>query len=213
MGNANKCSDSKIKISEIFYSLQGEGARCGEPSIFIRLSGCSVKHACYKSGVICDTEFESGKDWSVKDLKNFIDSQNKNCEWIVWSGGEPTDQLTEEIVEYFKPYKQAIECSGIKQPPYNLNWVVLSPKIAEHAILKKWITRRNTELHCDELRWVRKTGQDIPNTEIIAQKYYISPHFDGETLNEENVDYCIELCLKNPKWSLSMQQHKLWKVR
>jgi 7-carboxy-7-deazaguanine synthase len=51
----------KLKISEIFYSLQGEGARAGTPTIFIRLQGCSAKNACYQSGIKCDTEFESGK--------------------------------------------------------------------------------------------------------------------------------------------------------
>ena len=47
-----------LKVSEIFYSLQGEGYRAGEASLFIRLQGCSAKNACYNSGVICDTEFD-----------------------------------------------------------------------------------------------------------------------------------------------------------
>ena len=195
-----------LRINEIFYSLQGEGARSGEPSIFIRVQGCSAKNACFKSGVICDTEFESGSEMTLKEIKNYI--SKFGCEWIVWSGGEPTDQLTEEMIDYFKPYKQAIETSGINDPPRNLDWIVLSPKIAEHAILKRWkITI------VDELRWVRKTGQEIPNTKIQAQKYYISPHFDGEEVNKENLNHCIQLCLDNPKWNLSVQQHKLWKVR
>ena len=196
----------KLKVNEFFYSLQGEGARAGDPSIFIRLAGCSAKNACYKSGVVCDTEFESGYLIHVEDLKELIEKYK--CNWIVWSGGEPCDQLTEEIVEYFKPYKQAIETSGIKEPPSNLDWVVLSPKIAEHAILKIW-----KNVSPDELRWVRKIGQSVPNTKIEAKEYYISPHFDGEKINKESLDHCIQLCLDNPKWSLSVQQHKLWKVR
>ena len=196
----------KLKINEIFYSLQGEGARAGEPSIFIRLSGCSAKNACYKSGVICDTEFESGSDMTVKEIKDYI--SKFPCKWIVWSGGEPTDQLTEEIVEYFEPYLQAIECSGIKEPPKNLDWIVLSPKIAEHAILKKWSTVKP-----HELRWVRKEGQSIPDTKIESQYKYLSPHFDGEEINKQSLNHCIQLCLDNPEWSLSVQQHKLWKVR
>lgn len=199
----------KLKIAEIFYSLQGEGYRAGHPSIFIRLSGCSAKNACFKSGIICDTDFESGKEITLKEIKKHIDKFN--CEWIVWTGGEPNDQLTEEIIDYFKPYKQAIECSGIKQPPDNLDWVVLSPKIAEHVILKKWELRDG--FHCDELRWVRHKDQPIPNTKIWAQYYYISPHTDGDEMNYDNLSYCIDLILKYPKWNLSTQQHKLWKVR
>ena len=106
-------------------------------------------------------------------------------------------------------YKQSIECSGIKQPP-EMDWVVLSPKIAEHAILKKWEERNG--FHCDELRWVRHKGQSIPNTKIKAKKYFISPHFDGFETNDDNIHHCIELCLKNPEWSLSLQQHKLWQI-
>ena len=214
MGNSYISCDSKLKVNEVFYSLQGEGSRCGEPSVFIRLTGCSAKHACFKSGVVCDTEFESGYNISIKEIKEYI--SKFGCDWIVWSGGEPLDQLTEEIVDYFKfrdCYKQAIETSGIRQPPNNLDWVVLSPKIAEHAILKKWMIRRNVGVHCDELRWVRKHKQEIPNTKILAHKYYISPHFDGDQINSKNTEWCIELCLENPKWFLSVQQHKLWQIR
>ena len=165
-----------LKINEIFYSLQGEGSRAGEPSIFIRLQGCSAKNACFKSGIICDTEFESGYEIDIKEIKSYIEKYN--CEWIVWTGGEPSDQLTDEIIDFFKPYKQAIETSGIKSPPENLDWIVISPKVAEHTILKKFIMRRNEGVHCDELRWVRKKGQAIPETKLKAYKYYISPHFD-----------------------------------
>ena len=49
-------------INEIFYSLQGEGARAGEASCFIRLSGCDL--ACG----FCDTEFESGKEMTDDEL-------------------------------------------------------------------------------------------------------------------------------------------------
>ena len=77
MGNTNLSSNSALKVSEIFYSLQGEGYRTGEASLFVRLQGCSVKHACFKSGVICDTEFESG---TVKNLDDILDiAIKKNC--------------------------------------------------------------------------------------------------------------------------------------
>ena len=205
-----KTAQHTLIVSEIFYSLQGEGYRAGHPSIFIRLQGCSAQNACYKSGVRCDTEFESGKEWTVKDLHKYI-SQYK-CKWIVWTGGEPTDQLNQEILDYYKSlgYKNAIECSGIRQPPI-CDWVVLSPKVAEHVIQKKW-NLRDGEIHCNELRWVRHKGQEIPKTRILSEHYYISPHFDGEQMNTENVQHCIQLCLDNPKWHLSTQLHKLWRV-
>ena len=38
-----------LNVNEIFYSLQGEGYRVGEASIFIMLQGCSAKNAFFKS--------------------------------------------------------------------------------------------------------------------------------------------------------------------
>ena len=199
-----------MNVNEIFYSLQGEGARSGEASLFVRLQGCSAKYACYESGVICDTEFESGQEIDIEKIAS-IGIKHK-APWIIWTGGEPTDQLTDQIIDYFRDsgFKQSIECSGIKQPP-EMDWIVLSPKIAEHAILKRWKERDG--FHCDELRWVRNSGQAAPETKIKAKSYYISPHFDGFNENNENINHCIELCLKNPRWKLSVQQHKLWKIR
>jgi len=202
-----------LKVSELFYSLQGEGARAGAPSIFIRLQGCSVKYACFESGVNCDTDFESGREMTLEDIVSWIDETARGCHWIVWTGGEPTDQLTEEIIQWFKEqgFKQAIETSGIRQPPAGLDWVVLSPKVAEHVILKRWSLREDG-YHCDELRWVRHAGQDAPETEIKAKAYYISPLFSGMNLVTKDLRACIEMCLENPKWSLSIQQHKIWNV-
>ena len=211
MGNTNVSSNSTLNVSEIFYSLQGEGYRKGEASLFVRLQGCSAKHACYKSGVICDTEFESGVEMDLDYILGV--AEEKGTRWITWTGGEPTDQLTEDMCWYVKEkgYKQSIECSGIKQPTRFIDWIVLSPKIAEHVILKKW-EQEEDGFHCDELRWVRHEGQAIPNTKIKARHYYLSPHSDGFSINQENLQHCIKLCKDNPQWKLSTQEHKTWKI-
>lgn len=195
-----------LKISEIFYSLQGEGARAGTPTIFIRLQGCKAKFACASMGIKCDTEFESGKEYSLDQLYNFIKDIPS---WeITWTGGEPTDQLTDEIVSYFKQkgYFQAIETSGLNAVSNGLDFVCISPKVAEHII------KKNFPNGCDELRYVRHKGQDIPQPAIEAKHYWVSPHSDGFTINAENLKHCIELCLQNPKWKLSVQNHKLWNI-
>lgn len=195
-----------LKISEIFYSLQGEGARAGTPTIFIRLQGCKAKFACASMGIKCDTEFESGREYSCDQLYNFIKDIPS---WeITWTGGEPTDQLTDEIVSYFKQkgYFQAIETSGLNPVSNGLDFVCISPKVAEHII------KKNFPNGCDELRYVRHKGQDIPQPAIQAKHYWVSPHSDGFTINTENLKHCIELCLQNPKWKLSVQNHKLWNI-
>jgi 7-carboxy-7-deazaguanine synthase len=195
----------KLKISEIFYSLQGEGARAGTPNIFVRLQGCKAKHACYALGIKCDTEFESGSEWTLEELKKELERYPAHN--IIWTGGEPLDQLTDEIVDYFEEFYQAVETSGLHKPPAGIDFICISPKVAEHVIKKNF---EGVEVH--ELRYVRHKGQEIPQPSINAENYYISPHSDGWDLNFENVRHCINLVKENPKWKLSLQQHKIWNV-
>jgi 7-carboxy-7-deazaguanine synthase len=197
-----------LKVSEIFYSLQGEGARAGTPTFFIRLQGCKTKFACSSAGIKCDTEFESGAEYSLEDILKQLQSLNKDCKEITWTGGEPTDQLTDLHVGYFKDkgYFQAIETSGLNAAPTGIDFICVSPKVAEHIIAK------NFPNGVTELRYVRHKGQSIPQPSIKAEHYWISPHSDGFTINEENMRHCIKLCKDNPKWKLSIQQHKLWNI-
>lgn len=195
----------QLKISEIFYSLQGEGARAGSANIFIRLQGCKTKHACAALGIKCDTEFESGRPYSLPELFQKIVIHPAKS--IIWTGGEPADQLTDEVISFFKErgYYQAIETSGLKPVPDGLDYIVVSPKVAEHIVKKNFS-------HVSELRYVRHAGQSIPEPSISADHYFISPHSDGFSINGENLKHCIQLCQEFPKWRLSVQQHKLWNV-
>jgi len=198
----------KLKISEIFYSLQGEGARKGVPTIFIRLAGCKAKNACFAAGIRCDTEFNSGKEYSSEDLIKWIEENAKGCLEITWTGGEPLDQLKQDHVDYFKGkgYYQAIETSGLHPCPEGIDFICVSPKVADHVV------KKNFPHGVTELRYVRHKGQEIPAPEIKAEYYYISPHSDGWEINSENLKHCINLCLKHPTWRMSMQSHKLWGV-
>lgn len=197
-----------LNISEIFFSLQGEGARAGTATIFIRLQGCKAKHACAASGIKCDTEFESGRAWRVDEIVEWCKKNAPNCKEITWTGGEPTDQLTDEIVAFFQSFGfyQAIETSGLNPVPKGLNFVCVSPKVAEHVIAK------NFPDGVTELRYVRHKGQSIPQPSIGAEHYWISPHSDGYNINSENLQHCINLCKENPKWKMSIQQHKVWNI-
>ena len=196
-----------LKVSEIFYSLQGEGTRAGTPTIFIRLTGCKTKNACYKAGIVCDTEFESGKDMTLLEIFEWCEKNADQCNEITWTGGEPLDQLTEEHTLYFKNrlFYQAVETSGLQKCPKGIDFICVSPKVAEHVIKKNFT-------HVSELRYVRHKGQQLPNPSITADAYWISPHSDGFTINSENLKHCIDLCKENGKWKLSIQQHKLWNI-
>lgn len=201
-------NQTKLKVSEIFYSLQGEGARVGTPTFFIRLQGCKAKFACAKLGIKCDTEFESGKEMTLEEILQWCKTKAPQCYEITWTGGEPTDQLTSGICAYFNQegYYQCIETSGLNAVPEGIDFICVSPKVAEHIVAK------NFPNGVDELRYVRHAGQQIPNPSVEARHYWVSPHSDGFTINGENLKHCIQLCLDNGKWKLSLQNHKIWNI-
>lgn len=226
-----------MRISEVFYSLQGEGGRAGEASVFVRLGGCSAKHACAASGVVCDTEFESGQEMTTDKLvaeiinavvrdtpgTNGIDSSSLSP-WIVWTGGEPLDQLTPEIIHKLKLAgwtRHAIETSGVVPMSSLLadaiDWITVSPKVAEHILAKHFPFATEKHAHVvrplEELRYVRHAGQPgVPVPALKARNYYLSPHSDGFTINKANVNHCVKLCLEHPQWKMSVQVHKIWSV-
>lgn len=214
-----------LKVNEIFYSLQGEGSRQGEPSIFIRLTGCDLTCG------FCDTEFESGAEMTVESILEYL--KKMPCKWIVWTGGEPALQITDEIIDYFHQagYSQAIETNGNKKVSIKLDLITLSPKVAEHVIASnfkmftsEYLDSRNTSV-CDsdddlpeiELKYVRHKGQmSLPVPAIRADYYFISPMFDGLNLNVENLKHCVSLIEdhadENIVWRLSIQLHKLLRI-
>jgi organic radical activating enzyme len=145
---------------------------------------------------------------SLEELVNWIKANAIQCREITWTGGEPTDQLTNEIVAYFKElgYYQAIETSGLNPVPNGIDFICVSPKVAEHVI------KKNFPNGVTELRYVRHKGQTIPEPSIAAQHLWISPHSDGFTINSENLKHCINLCIENGEWKMSLQNHKIWNI-
>lgn len=191
-------------INEIFYSLQGEGAQMGQPSIFIRLSKCNLRCS------FCDTEFESGREMSLEEIRDTIAQYPGRR--IIWTGGEPTLQLTEEAVAYFKAlgYYQSIETNGTRRPPRGLDYITCSPKKEALGVL-----HRSFPEGVDEFRF--PVGKDLdlpPAIEDLppARDYLVSPIFVGDSWGEvdpEAVQLCVEYVLANPRWRLSIQAHKL----
>ncbi|GHU79523.1 7-carboxy-7-deazaguanine synthase [Bacteroidia bacterium] len=188
-----------LKVKEIFYSLQGEGGRQGEASIFIRLSGCNLK--CD----FCDTDFSGGETMELPQILSVI--RPFPCRWIVWTGGEPTLQLTVEAIAFFKQegYFQAIESNGCFPLPGLLDYTVISPK--GNSDYAKKINSR-----VDEVRLPTKKRDAIPCLERLpeAKYYFLSPVFTQDAREtKENIDYCVEQIKQLTGWRLSLQIHKL----
>ena len=81
-------SDQRLKITEIFLSLQGEALTVGIPTSFVRLTGCPLRCG------YCDTEYAfSGGDWMDFDQIFRRLSANKT-RYVTVTGGEPLAQRT-----------------------------------------------------------------------------------------------------------------------
>lgn len=192
-----------MKVNEIFYTIQCEGGRLGQPSIFIRLSDCDL--ACS----FCDTEFISGKEMTRDEMLEVMKKLTPHTPWINWCGGEPSLQLTAEDIQFFKDkgYKQSIETSGAHKVPDGLDWVTVSPKVAEH-VLKKNFPNGVTELRYP---WpASKMGVPVPS--ITAEHYFISPIFDADEPNSVAFAKVIKICKENPQFKVNVQWQKFLKV-
>lgn len=196
----------RYMINEIFYSLQGEGVRSGTPNFFLRFSGCNQTCSIESHGFDCDTEFVSGQNMNLDEVVLELRMLSPKCEWIILTGGEPALQVDEELIDrlHHEGYKLAIETNGSLELPPGIDWITVSPKVAEHVI------RQRT---ADEVKYVRHYGQGIPKTVVKAEHHLISPAFNGGTLELRTLEWCIKLCKENPPWRLSVQQHKFWNVR
>jgi 7-carboxy-7-deazaguanine synthase len=77
--------ESEMLVSEIFFSLQGEGMLTGVPSVFIRTSGCNLR--CNW----CDTPYASwnpeGTQQTIAQIINEV--QRHPARHVVLTGGEP----------------------------------------------------------------------------------------------------------------------------
>lgn len=200
----------RYRVNEIFWSLQGEGVRAGTPNCFVRFTGCNLRCNGETEGEafqpVCDTEFLSGVAMTITEMIAQIQASGP-VQWVILTGGEPGLQVNAALVEALHAVriKVAIETNGTQDLPEGIDWVTVSPKTAEHTL---------KTTRCHEVKYVRQAGQGIPKTTVQAEHYLISPAFEASGFVEPaTLQWCIKLVKENPKWRLSVQQHKAWKAR
>jgi 7-carboxy-7-deazaguanine synthase (Cx14CxxC type) len=206
-------------VHEIFYSLQGEGARTGRPAVFCRFAGCNLwsgREQDRASAVcrFCDTVFvgvgpDGGRFFDGESLARAVGAAwpgNDGARpYVVCTGGEPLLQLDEELVDAFHRagFEVAIETNGTRLPPRGIDWICVSPK-ARAPLVLTW---------GDELKLVFPQEDAPPERfeHLDFREFFLQP-MDGPQ-REENTRLALEYCLRQPRWRLSLQTHKLLGVR
>ena len=193
--NEKQDSGHVLRVNEIFYSIEGEGARVGEPTTFVRLSGCNLR--CH----FCDTEFDAFEERTIAQIVKEV--QCHSAEWVCITGGEA---LCQDIVPLCRALKEAdyhlhIESNGTLSPDPALfdlieHWTV-SPKKPQIAPGFERIT---------ELKYVvGKAFQESQVEEDKAEWVYLQP----ESSAPEFTQRVLEILERHPRWRLSYRLHKV----
>lgn len=207
-----------MKLSELFYSIQGEGKLAGVPSVFVRASGCNLR--C----VWCDTPYASwepeGEDIEIGEIVRRV------CQFparhVVLTGGEPMIMPeVEALCEAIKAagYHLTIETAATVYRPVKLDLASLSPKLSnstphereggrfarvheEHRLNFPVIQQFIDAAPDFQLKFVVSRESDLVEIESIlsslkgwtpADVLLMPEGVDAETLNERS-SWVAEIC-------------------
>lgn len=192
------------RVNNIFYSLQGEGYNTGRAAAFIRFASCNLRCA------FCDTEFDSYKEMSAKEIIDAIEVYP--ARFVVLTGGEPTLQVDELLIDLLHQhsYIVAMESNGTRPSPCNVDWLTVSPKVSSG---EKWLPKGKRM--ADEIKIVFDEQTDPetivpPSGPQPSQRLYLQPCDTGDAnRNAAIVERCVEYIKHHPQWRLSLQTHKL----
>jgi 7-carboxy-7-deazaguanine synthase len=230
----------KVRISEIFYSISGEGMSAGIPTVFVRLSGCSLRCGLTETKKLwCDTGYALGfEKGSLEDLDSVIqkiESFSENSQ-IILTGGEPLEgeekrKFCLAISEYFweKRHKQSfpltrVETNGkesIEGFPYlvfTLDYKLPGSGMEDWMLASNFYHIRDRKNPLDEVKFVVRDRPDFDRAVEIIKHYHLekthllfSP-VEGELPAEILAEWVKDLRLSNIR--LSLQLHKiLWGSR
>ena len=163
----------KIKVNEIYYSIQGESSLSGLPCIFIRLTYCNLR--C----TYCDSEyaFYEGEDLTIKEILEKI--KEYDCNLVEVTGGEPLLQgecvnLLNELIK--NDYDVMLETGGslsTKQVPESVKKII-DFKCPSSRMENKnlWDIIEDVSKH-DEVKFVIGDRVDFEWAENKIKKYDI----------------------------------------
>jgi len=205
-------------VKEIFFTLQGEGANTGRPAVFCRFAGCNLwtgREADRADATcqFCDTDFVGtdgpggGKFASADALARAVAEKwpanvsARARKLVVCTGGEPLLQMDAAVVRalHAQDFEIAIETNGTQQPPDDIDWICVSPKVGAPLVLTS-----GNEL---KLVYPQPGGEPERFADLDFEQFFLQP-MDGPD-RERNTELALSYCLSHPQWRLSIQTHKL----
>ncbi len=206
-------------VKEVFQTLQGEGANAGRPAVFCRFAGCNLwsgREADRPDAVcrFCDTDFVGtdgtggGKFDDAEALAARIASHwpaGAGRRFAVLTGGEPALQLDAALVDalHARGFEIAIETNGTLELAPGIDWICVSPKAGTEVRVREG----------DELKLVYPQAGAAPEDfEAWRFEHFLLQPMDGPR-KRENTERAIAYCMRNPRWRLSLQTHKLVGIR
>ncbi len=205
-------------VKELFYTLQGEGARAGRPAVFLRFAGCNLWTGREQDRAnaicnFCDTDFVGvdgdggGKFERADALADAAAAlwPGGGAPYVVCTGGEPLLQLDAPLIDalHARGFEIAIESNGTLPAPPNIDWICISPKAGANFV----------QCSGNELKLVYpQVGADPAQYEGLPfQHFFLSPM--DSPMRDANTQAAIAYCLAHPQWRLSLQTHKMIGVR
>lgn len=197
-------------VKEIFLTLQGEGRNAGRPSVFVRFAGCNYwsgrgedRGRGERCSNWCDTDFINGTRMSGDEIIDVVEQSwtGEGRRMIVWTGGEPGLQLDTDLLHSASRlgFSSCVETNGSIALPDWPMWVTVSPKVKAQELKQR---RGN------ELKLVFGIGLEPEQYESLDFR-----DFCLQPLSESNIRETASYCLRNTRWNLSLQQHKIIGIR
>ena len=219
--------EAGLRLTEIFYSLQGESLTSGLPTIFVRLTGCPLR--C----VYCDTEyaFTGGERQSLETIIETI--RQYPCKRICLTGGEPLAQPN--AIELMKRllsegYDISLETAGaltVENVPVAVSKVMdLKTPSSGEADKNLWSNLEHLTQH-DQIKFVimNRTDYEWAKIQLIEHKLndlvgtvWFSPMFNvADDIDEQLSPEVPVLARELAEWMLAdalpvrfqLQLHKI----
>ena len=210
-----------LLVKEIYYTLQGEGARTGRAAVFLRFAGCNLWSGLERDRAkavcqFCDTDFVGtdgpggGKFADAAALARAVFARNgrETCQaqpYVVCTGGEPLLQLDEALIA-------CAARAGLRDRHRNQRHAAAA---AGHRL-----DLRQPQGRCGTDAEARRRIEAVYPQAGAAPETYAAWMFDHFFLQpmdnpdrDANTRAATEYCLAHPQWRLSLQTHKLIGIR